>query len=751
MIHKKFFIAAICALVFAACSDELVETPPVVKPTPQTPLETPIVFGSMSRGTTRAEFTGAEAAKYLNYQFVVSGYKGAQTSPAGTIVFDNYVVTYKENTAHTTESNTSNWEYVGNTLIKPASDKGITQQSTKYWDYDMAQYDFIAWSTGSKTAIYEEPVGGIPAGSVLVSPITPATATGTDGVAYSFKGSAADLTDCYIADLVTVKKAQYGDNPVVIKFRSLGSKVRLGLYETIPGYSVKDVKFYAAANEALPTDATTPRLFTPSANQIFANGTYTIYYPTVNDESNDDNNRAHVRFAGAGDQSSVVNFGSLKYTTREDGEKSTGNVYLGRSSKTASMAGEAEGNYYTPYIPNESGTNLNLRVDFTLESIDGTGETITVKGATATVPSIYTQWKAGFAYTYIFKISDKTNGYTGPYDPEHPDDITQNPDPAGLYPITFDAIVVNDEDGDKAQETITLVSTPSITTYQEGSNVVNADEYIAATGPIYITVNDGTTNNTPDVTNSTVQVLTGKAAIYAIPDGKTEAEIVDALQIPDDNAADGTRKGRNGIVLTEKSLTLTGRVNYGVDGHAIIVGKDKVARFTPEASTTYAFVYTKKAPTETYDKFQSVTKAAGEEVTGLYRDFSLTAASGDAQSGVVYYSKETDGTLTKQTPSLGQSVTGLYTRTGDAEPYTYTAASGYAVTGTTYYNKDGDNYTEATNITYPTQVTGWYIYAYTATEKHACMEGEKALAGHAYFDKYFQNNGVYYTKVIKVQ
>ena len=31
------------------------------------------------------------------------------------------------------------------------------------------------------------------------------------------------------------------------------------------------------------------------------------------------------------------------------------------------------------------------------------------------------------------------------------------------------------------------------------------------------------------------------------------------------------------------------------------------------------------------------------------------------------------------------------------------------------------------------------------------QDGEKALAGHGYFDKYLQNDGVYYTKVIKVQ
>ena len=127
------------------------------------------MFGSVSRGTTRAEFTGAEAAKYLNNQFVVSGYKGSKSQTVGSIVFDNYAVRYHENSAYTTESNTCNWEYVGEDRIKHAIDNGITRQSTKYWDNTQAQYDFIAWSTGSKTAIYE----GTPTdGKVLVSAIT---------------------------------------------------------------------------------------------------------------------------------------------------------------------------------------------------------------------------------------------------------------------------------------------------------------------------------------------------------------------------------------------------------------------------------------------------------------------------------------------------------------------------------------------------------------------------------------------------
>ncbi|MBE6254988.1 MAG: hypothetical protein E7105_05670 [Prevotella sp.] len=796
----NFILTAAATLLMIGCADD-----PIVQSEGLTPFaegETPIVFGSLRHGITRADLVGAEAAKKLGNKFVVSAKKGSTTAATGgTVTFDNYVVEYEENTANTTESNSTNWEYVGKGIIKHAADHGIVSQTIKYWDYSAPQYDFIAWSTGNKTAIYE---GDPAAGQVLVSAINP-NATATKAVV--FQGAAADLQECFISDLTTVKKAQYGDDPVVMKFRSLGSKVRIAIYETIPGYSVRDVKFYTAADVALAGDATdnTPRLFSTAANNIYTNGKYTVTFPTVDTPADADNNLAHVSFEGVGAQSTMVNFGTLNLTIAEEGERTAGKVFLGRTSNTASYAGEAEGNYYTAYLPNEAGTNLNLRVNFTLEAIDGGAETIEVKGATAQVPSIYTQWKAGYAYTYIFKISDKTNGHTGVYDPTKPDDTTVNSDPAGLYPITFDAVVVNAEDTDKTQETITLVATPSITTYQKGSTVVNDDEYKAATGDIYVTVDDGATGSTPDLAHGELQDLVGKAKLYTLPAGGvyTEAYVIDALQMQDDDAAAGTIKGRSGLVLTEKELTLTNTVEYGVDGNAIEIPVDgtkkKAAKFTPVAPVApatvqcYAFVYTKTAPTTTTDMFQAVTKADGAAVNGLYR-FALTAApAGDVQKGVKYFPNEA-ASADMITAFLGQGVSNLYTRSGagtPGNPWVYSIASGYAVTGTTYYYTldhgatyqaatpialadfagttlyhdaamteakteakplDGQAYYDNTGkycVIMPQQTTGLFVIDELAA-KVACGS-TLAVKGMTYFDKYTQNNGVYYTKVIKVQ
>ncbi len=788
---KYLFLAALGLVTLASCtSDDLV----VQGPADNMGEETPIIFSSLSKGMTRADFLGADAAEKLGKQFVVSAKKGSTTAATdGAIVFDNYVVKYAENTAHTTQSNMANWEYVGQERIKHAIDHGITNQTIKYWDYSAPQYDFIAWSAGKKTAIYE---GTPAAGQVLVSAINPnATASG----AITFEGTSEDLSQCYIADLVTVKKADYRsyqEAPVTFKFRQLGTKVRIGIYETIPGYSVKDVKFYTKGGilDADGTDPTKPAagqivenatIFSTAAD-IYTEGTYTVKFPSV-DGTTEDNNQAHVTFTPKSgvDQTTVVEWGALNYTIAEDGEK-VGTKFLGRTSKTASFAGKEADNYYVIYLPNETGANLNLRVDYTLEATDGSGEEIFVKNAKAQVPSIYTKWSPGFAYTYLFKISDNTNGRTGVYDPTQADDATVNSDPAGLYPITFDAVVVNAEDNDKTQETITLVATPSITTYQQYSTVVNADEYTVNGKKIFVTVNEG----------DAIVDINGKAALYTIPAGKTEAEVIDALQMQDDDAATGTIKGRSGLVLTSATSEFTNTVQYGADGNPITIeatgDQKKALSFNPTASTTYAFVYTKTAadPANNKEKYQALNWdnfAAGQ--TKYRYDYKAPAAT-DAQKGVKYFS-EAGGVYTMiAKPFIGQGVGNLY-----LDAAGNTIASGYAVTGTDYYytTDNGMTYTKAQAIAYaefatttlytyneatstftakietepvdgtayyksedlktycviyPQQTTGWKELD---TDKYVKAEEAAEVVGQTYFDKYVKNDGVYYTKIIKVQ
>jgi hypothetical protein len=791
---KLNFLAAIAAIVFAGCTnDDFVGDVGVT--TPVNPQETPIVFTSNQKAFTRADFTGAEAADLLNGKFVVSGFKGTSTATPGSMVFDNYLVVYGENTANTTESNSSNWDYVGKGLIPHAVTNGITNQTIKYWDYTQTQYDFFAWAVGKKdvsgtpTPIEAIYTGTPTAGQVLVSNIQPnskttplawAAAADPDParIAYTFTGAAEDLAHCYISDIVTVYKgnttgtnvvAEGYQKPVTMKFRQLGTKVRIGIYETVPGYSVKNVQFYTTGGllEKDATDATKLKdgqivdnatIFSAGAD-IYKEGTYKVYFKTVDTPSDADNNQAHIKFTpktGA-TQATTVDWGTLNYTYKESGEKDNGAVYLGRTSNTATFAktADADPNYYVVYLPNETGTNLNLRVNFTLESIDGSGEIIEVKNAKAQVPSIYTTWKPGYAYTYLFKISDNTNGRTGVYDPTQADDATINSDPAGLYPITFDAMVENAEDNNGTQETITTIATPSITTYQQKSTVVNADEYTVNGKDIFVTVNTNANPGALIAMNTTATTANG-VALYSIPAGMTEAEVVDALTYQDtDDAASGTILGRNkkaltiltnvasDVTLADNNWKLTNTVEFGANGNPITVNDNEALRFTPVAGTTYAFVYTETAATSDatknkalYEpiKFSEVSTFSGKKYRYAYiaTTKSHTVESTDyfdAQKGHVYFT-ETSGTYAKvANPFIGQGASNLFTRSGSG-PYTYTkATTDYAVSGTTYYyTTNGQTYTAAHTVTYNTNCSltglykegstpGTYVAVDTDTEK----------------------------------
>jgi hypothetical protein len=511
----------------------------------------------------------------------------------------------------------------------------------------------------------------------------------------------------------------------------------------------------------------------------------------VNTPKDADNNQAHIKFAPKSGvaQATTVDLGAMNYTYRESGEKENGAVYLGRSSNNATYAGSPADNYYVIYLPNETNGNLNLRVDFTLESIDGSKEEIVVKNAKAQVPSIYTTWKPGFAYTYLFKISDNTNGRTGVYDPTQDDDATINSDPAGLYPITFDAMVVNAEDGDNTQETITTVATPSITTYQNGSKVVNNDEYTVLTpntekkitGDIYVTVNDNKTTNDLVTLNTDAEAANG-VALYILSAGMTEAEVVDALTYQnEDDAAANTIKGRSGKVLTkttnvadandvdaDNEWALTNTVQYGVNGNAITVGANQAMRFNPAANTTYAFVYTEKAAVAANNKvlyeaikFSDVASFAGKKYRYAYKATEKshtieTTDYYDAQKGHVYFT-ETSGTYAKVAkPFIGQGATNLFTRSGAAEPYTYTkVTTPYAQSGVTYYyTTNGQTYPEAHLVAYSASMLPGGLYeedtanpgTFKTTTDTAPVDGKAYYYGDSHIYCVFlpqQVNGMY--------
>lgn len=273
-------------------------------------------------------------------------------------------------------------------------------------------------------------------------------------------------------------------------------------------------------------------------------------------------------------------------------------------------------------FPNDAGSTLTLRVNYTLVSNDGSGEEIHVYGAKAIVPAVYAQWKSNYAYTYVFKISDKTNGKTGLGDT----------DPEGLFPITFDAMVTDVMNG--TQATVTTVATPSITTYQKGHDVTK-DEYSAKTGDIYVMV-DGKKDLG---TNGKLYTVTAKEGVAI-----SEATVHDALTI---GAGGSGNASRNGITLTDATSDATITAIPGVDGNDITVTAGTAAKFTPEKDKTYAYAYKVSDGTKT-ELHTAVTlkgdKAPDDFTTNYYTDSECKtpATAGDYADGKTFYQKVTN-------------------------------------------------------------------------------------------------------------
>ena len=421
---KKYLFIAASALALASCSSE--DFVGTEGGNVENGANKAINFAGETGKTTRAgSIKGASAADLLGEKFYVLGTKGilGNDHPTDSKVFDNYQIVWGANTAGTTSDNTNDWRYEGldfTALNKTATTGG--KQTIKYWDYSQPQYDFIAYSIGSNDLVTD--ANKISEGKVYGSSIE--TPKGTGYKSYTLKGSSiTDMQKCYYTDIVTVENTNYG-KPVTFTFKNITAKVRVAFYETVPGYTVSDLQFYA--------DNTTPKkdldgednqkatLFTTGTDKLTKNGQMDVIYPKVglSNKTHAAYNKAFVNVVSHDDEPSIA-LGKVNYAT---------NDVLATSAKTASMAGTSSDSYYTPVLPVAKATPLTIRMNYTLTSEDGSGEKIKVYGAKAVIPAAYTAWQPNHAYTYIFKISDNTNGTT-----------STTATKEGLFPITFDAVV----------------------------------------------------------------------------------------------------------------------------------------------------------------------------------------------------------------------------------------------------------------------------------------------------------------------
>ena len=680
MKKNLLFLAALGAIALTSCSDDTFvgdNSPTEV----QEGDNGVINFGFNLKNMTRADIVGNEAASKLGNHFYVMGTKGnAETAtPSLTKVFDNYLVEYNANTAGNSESNTANWEYVGvipdGTSHAKLSPVNVAKQTIKYWDYSKAQYDFLAFSTGTWKAL-KTTTPNAAANEIGVTSIASGAALKTE--AYKFYLPSTDaLAQTYITDIVNVPKSSYGKE-VTLQFKNLGSKVRLALYETVPGYSIEasSVKFYALNGTNDFTDANkngTVKLISSDANTFAGAGTVLVKFPNMGTEnlSNSNYNKAIATVTDVSGGDTKKAFGSLDDNTKAlaEGTETAGKIYIGRSLPDATFAGSIDADYYQAVFPISNSYPLTLRVDYTLVSTDGSGETIDIYGAKAVIPSNYTVWQPNYAYTYIFKISDNTNGWTSP------DASSDNTDP-GLFPITFDAVVTEATDVSGEQTTVSTVATPSITTYQQGHTYAT-NEYSKSTKgkdnevrKLYVMVmhNEGAPEAHPagsTYASCPMDILsTTNALLYKVNDADaTEADVMDALENRTTAIDAGDVTGRNEITLTKNShISPVTTIVNGPDDNPITIASDHGNAAAIDIANagvttgTYAFVYDYSSGTKTTKSFYQPKSIAAASIPNGTRYITTATLDGTTtttladeavnSNGFLYFSKTTDGTGT---------------------------------------------------------------------------------------------------------
>lgn len=542
---KKYIFLAASALALASCSsDDFLGENPGSTPTSA---NSAIKFDGNAGKITRATSNEGTPEKMLDYQFKVYGVKkmskngGDKFEPS----FTNYSVWYDK--AKNTTSNTNGWEYVGTGGTTTHGNGNVTfknDQYIKYWDYAAEEYHFVAGSPISAFT-YNKNEDIETAGMKIPS----ATITGLAGhIVANKEGTRLETNPVYVATPIIVPKSDY-QNPVKFEFNRQQAMVRVGIYETIPGYFISEIKFYeadgtkATSNNVILTSAT-PDYFvggkgikgTVKYDWTTAKPSYTFEY------GNEQLTKSKNWYAGLFEPNSP-----LATTSTE----TVATLY----GKDKDMSDKG---YFT-VLPTPSATTaapIIIKCDYTLTADDLSGETIEVTGATAAIPAAFSKWEVNTRYTYLFKISDKTNGTTG--------DPTNHDDPAGLYPITFNAAVT--EMTDKTEGTTTFTA-PSITTYQKGSVEGNTIKYVADKNIDVPVLNDKAQVQTLKTTEEAAEQV-GHIAVYKFDTEITEAEV----QV----------KGVTGATKIEGS-----------------VDANNVFTFKPTAAGWYAIKYLAKAKVST--------------------------------------------------------------------------------------------------------------------------------------------------------
>ena len=361
--HKHIFIISALAICLLSCSTP--EQDDLLIPEPQ---QGSISFGGNSGSwqdapTSRAGETGLET---IEKSFRVWGYKNTGgnhtdgfTEPQK--VMDGYIVNWNQPAA----GGTGSWEYSG---IKNPNLNNATQ-TVKYWDYSATCYRYFAFSPEDAkvtTTILQE--GGnstSQAGTTSEEGSTNQTDKASKvsfQIPFEYKEDATSSSTPYISDLWLSDNQNFGDDKkygacVKLTFAPIVTKVR--------------IKFKYPENIKV---AITGISFQPQTGKVPTAGNILINYPITGTGT-------APAYSWTTTQTGIINL-SIPYEEDTDSNHQTT---------------ERKKWYFVPPSGNTTNTGQG---DYTMTAtIDG-------KKSTAIIPAEYMQWKAGYQYTYIFKITE---------------------------------------------------------------------------------------------------------------------------------------------------------------------------------------------------------------------------------------------------------------------------------------------------------------------------------------------------------
>ena len=274
---------------------------------------------------------------------------------------DGYIVNWNQPAA----GGTGSWEYSG---IKNPNLNNATQ-TVKYWDYSATCYRYFALSPEdakvTTTLLQEGGNSTNQAGTTSEegsSNQTDKASKVSFQIPFEYKEDATSSSTPYISDLWLSDNKNFGDDKkygacVKLTFAPIVTKVR--------------IKFKYPENIKV---AITGISFQPQTGKVPTAGNILINYPITGTGT-------APAYSWTTTQTGIINL-SIPYEEDTDSNHQTT---------------ERKKWYFVPPSGNTTNTGQG---DYTMTAtIDG-------KTSTAIIPAEYMQWKAGYQYTYIFKITE---------------------------------------------------------------------------------------------------------------------------------------------------------------------------------------------------------------------------------------------------------------------------------------------------------------------------------------------------------